>query len=642
MKRSTLFLALTSASALAFAADSNKTFNEQLQLDDVVVTANRMPTDIKNTVASVSVFTREDIERLNPTSTFDLLNRVPGVQTSPNGGRGSSTGIHVRGTSTAHTLILIDGVRVGTATAGGASLQHLDVNQIERIEVLKGANSTIYGADAVGGVIQIFTRRGHNEGLNSNIRLAAGSFGTVEGSAGVSGGNQNTKFSLNVASIHTDGFDRTDTSFASDDDKDSYKNSSVSFNLSHQINSDFEVGVSGLHQQGKLHYDNPFGRWVDTSTPTDPWAGYSTGAKPYDDFTISSTNFYLANKFTSFWDSRLEIGHSEDKQENHDELYRPEVTNFNSYRDSVQWINNFALTDNQSLIVGADYLNDKVSSSTLYDAGSRYNQAAFAQYSLNTDSVGLNLGVRYDDNQQFGNETTFNAAVSSYIGEDNQIILSYAEGFRSPTFNDLYYPGSSNPNLEAEKSKSYELKWRSNLTDKTKLEASVYRTDINDMISWDGVAFMPNNIDKARIDGFEASLEQDIFGWQTSLGASIINPTDRETKNQLARRAKRTLNLDTDRRFGDFSVGANWQLVSNSYDDATNATEIAGYGLVNLRGAWQATKELSFDAKIDNLLDKKYSRAAYSYTDASFNTGTYFYKEERISFMVGVTWTPKF
>lgn len=639
MKRSTLFLALLGASTSGFAAsDTAKNFNEQLQLEDVVVTANRLPTDIKNTINTVSVFTREDIERLNPTDTFDLLNRVPGVQTSPNGGRGSATGIHVRGTSTGHTLILIDGVRVGSATSGGASLQHLDVNQIERIEVLKGASSTIYGADAVGGVIQVFTRRGTGTGLSPNVRIAGGSFGTVEGNVGVSGGSDKTRFSVNAATIHSDGFDRTDVSFPSDDDKDGYKNSSLSFNISHQLTNDVEIGLSSLHQQGKTHYDNPFGRWDNTNFT-------SVDAKPYDDFTVSSTSLYVANKFTSFWDSRLELGHSEDKQENHDKLYPVEVTNFNNYRDSVQWINRFTLSEQQSLLIGLDYLNDKVSSSTDYDVSSRYNQAAFAQYSLTTGTIGANLGVRYDDNQQFGDETTFNAAVSSFVGKDNQIILSYAEGFRAPTFNDLYWPAdpmwgaSANPNLKAESSKSYEIKWRSELTATTQLEASIYRTDIKDMISF---VTIPENIAKARIDGFEANLQQDIFGWQTNLGASIINPTDQDTKNQLARRAKRTLNLDTDRKFGDFSVGANWYIASQSYDDAANTTEVAGYGLVGLRGAWQASKELSIDLKVDNIFDKKYSRAAYSYTDASFNTTSYFYQEERVSFMLGVSWTPKF
>lgn len=628
-------LAITGFAGLTFAATPN--FNEALQLDDLVITANRLPTEVKNTASSISVFTREDIERLNPTDTFDLLNRVPGVQTARNGGRGSATGVFIRGTNTAHTLVLIDGVRVGSATAGGASLQHLDINQIERIEVFKGANSTIYGADAVGGVIQIFTRRGTSEGINPNARLAAGSFGTVEGSFGVSGGNKDTKFGLNLATIYTDGFDRTGTSFASDDDKDGYRNSSVSLNLNHQVSEDFEIGFNALHQQGKTYYDNPNGRWDDAVSK-------SFEAKPYDNFSVSSTSLYFANQLTSFWNSRLELGHSEDKQETKDKLYSPQKDQLNTYRDSVQWINNFALGDNQSFLLGGDYLNDKVRGNTDYDESNRYNLGAFAQYNLANEVAGLNLGARYDDNEQFGNETTFNAALSFNLNTNNQLIASYAEGFRAPTFNDLYWPAdpmrgaSANPDLKAEKSKTYELKWRSDLTASTRLETAVYRTDIKDMIIFAGI---PENIGEAKIDGFEANLEQEVFGWLANLGASIINPTDRETGNQLIRRAKRTLNLDLDRSFGDFSVGANWQLVSKSYNDAANTTEIAGYGLLGLRAAWQATKELSFDAKIDNLLDKKYSRAAYEYGTFP-NTETDFYKEERVSFMLGFNWTPQF
>lgn len=635
--------AIASVTNITLAANEVDQFDKALQLEDLVVTANRLPTAIKNTMVAVSIFTREDIERLNPAGMFDLLNRVPGVQTAPSGGRGSATGVFIRGTNTAHTLILIDGIRVGSATTGGASLQHLDINQIERIEVLKGSNSTIYGADALGGVIQIFTLRGKNEGINPRISLAGGSFGTAEGSLGVSGGNQVTKFSINLAGFYTDGFDRTATSFASDNDKDKYTNSSLSFNLSHQINADFEIGLSSLYQQGKTHYDNPFGRWVDTSTPENPWSGHSTGAKPYDKFNISSNSFYLASQLMDFWQARLEVGHSEDKQEIQDKLYRPQEDKINNYRDSVHLTNNFILTESQSLLLGADYLNDKVRSNTDYDVNNRYNLGAFVQYSFYTEIIGFNLGARYDDNQQFGSQTTFNAAASYYLNQANQLIVSYAEGFRAPTFNDLYWPFMGNPNLKAETSKSYELKWRSDLAPSTQLETAVYRTEIEDLISWDSSVNAANNVNKARINGFEANLTQKMdCGWQANVGASLISPIDRETNNQLTRRAKRTLNLDIDRKINDISIGANWQLVSHSYDDAANTTRIAGYGLLNLRAAWQATQALSFDAKINNILDKKYSRAAYNYTDINFNTGTYFYKEERVSFMLGVHWTPKF
>ena len=216
----------------------------------------------------------------------------------------------------------------------------------------------------------------------------------------------------------------------------------------------------------------------------------------------------------------------------------------------------------------------------------------------------------------------------------NDVLLSYSEGFRAPTFNDLYYPDFSNPDLKPERSKSYELQWRSQLTDDSRLETSLYRTDLRDAIIF-GQDSIPRNVASARINGLELALDQQWGAWRSQLGIAFIDPRDRDSGHTLARRARRTLSLDLDRQFQRFEVGASWQAVSASYDDEANRNRLGGYGLLGLRGAWAASDELKLEMKLDNLLDKGYSRALYSYDGASYG-----YREEGRTALLSLTWTP--
>lgn len=626
---------LLSSSAIGFAEELKKeTLDDALKLDTIVVTANRDIQPREQTNASVAVFTRQDIDRLQPSTVADLLNKVPGVQITQTGGRGSNTGIFIRGTKAAQTLVLIDGQRIGSASTGAAALQYLSVDQIERVEVLKGSRSAIYGADAIGGVIQIFTRRGEGNGINPRFRIAVGNRGTWERSLGVSGGNEKTRFSLNAALDETQGVNRTRKSWSSDNDHDAYRNKSISFTLSHELTDDIEVGFNVLDQRGKSEYDNPFGRYAN-------WTSYP--AKPYIDYTNSSTSGYFNYHVNDFWTTRIESGHAEDKGRNKDKLYKPADDVYNTYRDTVTWLNTFTLDSHNTVLIGTDYLNDKLHSSTHYDRTSRWNRGGFIQHSYQGDIVFTELGYRHDKNQQFGSKETWNGSLGFNINQDNKLIFSYSEGFRVPTFNDLYFPADMyskpNPNLKPEESKSYEIQWRSQLAEKTYLETSVFRTVIKDMINyqtepttWVGSSY---NVDKARIHGFEAALHHELWGWQGMLGLSIVDPRDATSGHTLQNRAKRTLNVDLDKQFGDFAIGMSWLAVSSSYGSADNSINVPGYGLLGIRGSWQATPEIKLDAKIDNLFDKSYYRNVYNYKN-----NLYGYREEGITAMLALTWTP--
>ena len=589
--------------------------DDALKLPNVVISANRQVQARNDSSAANTVFTRDDIDRLQPTSVTDLLSRVPGVQVAPTGGRGSLPGIYIRGTKSAQSLVLVDGQRIANTTSGDSGLQYLNVDQIERVEVLRGSRSVIYGSDAIGGVIQVFTRRNAEQGLQPRLKVGFGSHQTWERSVGLSGADERTRFNLGASLDETAGINSTHTSFPSDGDHDAYRNQSVSLNLSHAFSDELEAGFNLLDNRGKSEYDNSFGRY-DVAT------GQTGGQKPYTDYTLSSASGYLDAKLNERWQSRLELGHSENRDTKRDTL-SDDFSVFNTYRDSVNWQNDLTLNDQNSLILGGDWYEDRLHGSTTFTENSRWNRAAFVQHRFHGEWFSTELGLRRDQNQQFGGQNSWSGTLTLPV---------------NPTFNDLYYPDeygfkNSNPDLKPETSKSYEMQWRSQLSDTSRLEASLYRTDIQDAIVFgsDG----PQNVSSARINGFEAALKQELFGWESSLGLAMIDPRDRDSGRTLARRARRTVSLDLDRQFDQFGVGASWQAVSSSYDDAKNQQPLTGYGLLGLRASWTLNREVTLNMKLDNLLDKAYSRALYQYQGQQYG-----YREEGRALMLGVTWTP--
>lgn len=601
-------------------------YDAALKLPETLVTANREVGTRSESSAASTVFTREDIDRLQPSSVADLLDRVPGVQTVRSGGLGSTTGLYIRGTKSAQSLVLVDGQRIASASAGGAPLELLSVEQIERVEVLRGPRSALYGSDALGGVVQIFTRRAAGEGLRARLHLGYGNRATWQRSLGLSGGDRDTQVNLNASADATAGIDRTRSGHAPDDDRDAYRNNAVSLNLHQRLAEDGEAGFSLLDQRGQSEYDQGW-----------------QGGYPYNDFQLSSYSGYVEQRFAERWKSRVELGHSENRSvERYDDsaAYSP----FATYRDAASWLNTLELGGGHSLLAGLDWYADRLHSTTAYATTSRWNRALLLQHSFHGERFGSEAGLRHDDNQQFGAHTTLNGALRFAPNADQQVVLSYAEGFRAPTFNDLYWPDScyagtcyhsANPDLKPERSRSYELQWRAQLAERSRLEVSLYRTELRDAIVFGD---LPRNVQRARIDGVEAQWRQELGGWQATLGASLIDPRDRASGHTLERRARRTLSLDLDRRFGRFGVGASWQAVSASYDDAANTRRIAGYGLLGLRGDWQVSAALRLAVKLDNALGRQYSRALY---DDDFDGRYDAYRQEGRTALLALTWEPE-
>lgn len=583
--------------------------NSSVALPDTVVTASRQPQALSSTPAATTVFTRADIERLQATSVIDLLRRVPGASITTNGGQGSLTALSLRGTGTTQSLVLVDGQRIGSASAGQPSLEFLNVDQIERIEVIRGPRSAIYGSDAIGGVVQIFTRSGE-PGLNPRASFAVGSNGTYRRHVGLSGGDQRTRFDLGASLNETDGFDRTRHETGGDEDDDGYRNQAFNASLRHRFTDNLEAGVSLLEQSGNTEYDL-FGN-------------------PEDDFRLSTIATHLQWQVNELWSTRLEAGHAEDKRDSNYDFFN---FTYNTYRDSASWLNMLQLNEQHSLQTGLDWYEDRLRSTGSFIETERFNRAVFVQHRFSGEALDTELGWRHDDNEQFGHANTFNAALIVPITANQQVVASYGEGFRAPTFNDLYTSFGANPDLQPERSKSYELQWRAQL-EETRLQAAAFRTDIDDLILLDPF-FVAQNISRARIHGLELSARTELAGWQTLLSATWLDPRDRSSGNLLPRRPKRLLSLDADRKWGVVGVGFSLMANSRRYNDPTNQQELAGYGLVEARAHWEMTDAVRWDLKVGNLLDKDYSLANYN-----TNGQTYDYREDNLNALLSVRWTP--
>ncbi len=616
MKLSRLALAVALLPGVqVFAADAEQ------ELPSMLITSARQAEPRAQATAANTVFTRADIERLQARSVPELLRRIPGVQVSSAGGLPS---LSLRGTGTAQTLVLVDGQRIASATSGFARLDYLAIDNIERVEVIRGPRSSLYGADAIGGVIQIFTRGG-KPGINPEVRLAAGSDQTFQRSLSLAAGTEQTRVHLGASLEERDGFDITRDNRGADRDNDGQRNKALHLKLDHQFDAGWKAGLSLNDQRGKNEYDDAY--------------EFEPGT-PQDEFRVSSYSGYLDGQLSGIWNSRLELGRSFDRN-------RAVGSNYNdglleTTRHSAAWINRLQLSEHQQLSLGSDWYEDRLDATTAYQEDSRDNLAFFAQHSFQGESFSTELGLRHDDNQQFGSHNSWNAAFSLPVGQSQRWILSYGEGFRAPTFTDLYAPPAwgPNPDLKPETSKTYELQWRGEF-DETQLEAALYRTDLEDMIAWGGTRM--ENVSQARINGFEASAARELLGWQASLGVSIIDPRDRDSGHTLARRAKRTLSIDLDRTFGALSAGAGWHVSSARYDTIANSRELSGYGIFDLRAAWQSHPELRWEAKVNNLFDRDYALATYdrsqgpNWFDPSQNYG---YREAGRTLLFAVTWSP--
>lgn len=584
------------AAALLLSASPWALANE---LDAILVTATRTAQTADETLSSVTVITRKEIERKQAQSVQDLLRGVPGISIANSGGLGKDTSVFLRGTESDHVLVLIDGVKVGSATLGTTAFQDIPVEQIERIEIVRGPRSSLYGSEAIGGVIQLFTRKGGGE-LKPFVSFGGGSNQTYSASVGVSGGGERGGFSLSASGIDTGGFNACEGKpspggagcFTTEPDQDGYRNLSGSLYTGYRFNTGAEVDVHALRAHGKAGFD---GTVVNESEPVQQVLG-------------GTLRFSLAKL------SRVTLtaGRSRDESDNFkDGAFQ---TRFDTQRDTLAVQNDLSIAPEHLLTLGADYQDDRVDSTTAFAVAARDNTGLFVQYQGAFGGHDVQGSLRQDDNEQFGKRNTGGAAWGYALDKNRRLTVSYGTAFKAPSFNELYFPGFGTSTLRPEKSDSFEL----GLGGKSAWgywSLNAYETRIDDLIAFDASIFAPANIDQARIRGLETVVGTRLHGWDLNANLTLLDPQNRAQDandgNVLPRRAKQSLRVDADRDFGHYRFGTTLLAAGKRYDDLANTQRLSGYATIDLRTEVALTKNWRAQARVENLLDKDYETAAY-------------------------------
>jgi vitamin B12 transporter len=556
---------------------------------EIVVTATRTARTADETLAATTVITRRDIERSQATSVQELLAGQAGISIDNSGGAGKTTNAYLRGTNADHVVVLIDGVKVGSATDGKAAFQYFPVEQIERIEVVRGPRSSLYGSEAIGGVIQIFTRKG-GDALMPSASVTLGSYNTRQATASLSGGGTDGWFSLGLGQMETDGFNAKKGAAGAppaEPDKDGYRNSSLSLRTGYRFSPGSEIDFHLLHAQGQNNYD---------------------GNPNQGNFVQQVAGFGLKHQVSDMWSLKLAAGQSQDDSDNF--LNGTFTSRFSTRRNTLSWQNDLALAPGHLLTLGLDRQEDIVSSNKVYTLTGRDTTGLFAQYQGRAGKQDFQFSLRRDDNSQFGAYTTGNAAWGRALEGDLRVTLAYGTAFKAPTFNQLYYPSSafyqSNPDLKPERARSLEA-GLSGKAGAGRWSLNAFETRVDDLIA----GYTPvSNISSARIRGLEAVSSLRLNEWDARIYLTLQKTQDQSGSstngNILPRRAEQSARLDIDRSLGGWQVGGTLRAEGRRYDNLANTTKLSGYGLLDLRAEYRLTRDLRLQARVENLFDKDY------------------------------------
>ena len=559
--------------------------------EEIIVTATRAPIEADRLAAAVTVINRQDIEELQVKSMPELLTGVAGVDVTVSGGYGKSVGVRLRGAESHQVLVLVDGVRVGAATHGIAAFQHLQPAIIERVEIVRGPRSSVWGSEALGGVIHIFTRRGSGDKPRFSLDAGGGSYDTFEVTGGVSGAYRDFDYSAAVSRFDTRGIDArrpVPGRFGVDQpDHDGYDNTAVQLGTGYNFSDNGRIEAFVMRAEGTTEYD---GNFQDVTDFLQQVAGGSLSLNPAEN-----------------WNTSLRLSESRDETEN----YSPSgdfSSRFDTRRRQLSWQNDVSLFDSHLLTFGVDYRKDKVASSTDYARSGRDNTGVFGQYSVNVSDHQLIASVRRDDDEVFGSETTGGVGWSYAWSETLRLYASYGTAYRTPTFNELFFPFFGNPDLKPETAESWEAGLRGQ-RQHFGWSIRAYRTHAEDLVTTVCDQYFncaPENVNKAQVTGVEGDLFVQWEGWNAVLGAEYLDPENETSGKRLPRRARERLTLDLRRDIGRFTVGARLLAEGNRFDNAANTIKVNGFATVDLSGGYRFNERVTLRAKLANLLDEEY------------------------------------
>lgn len=576
-------------------------------LPAVQVTSTRTPQPVRDVLTDNVVITAEQIAASGQTNLVDLLQQQRGLEVARNGGPGTAASVFLRGASNAQNVVLIDGVRVGSSTLGGATWSALPLSQIDRIEIVYGPLSTMYGADAVGGVVQIFTRKGERA-PSLTVGAGLGSYGTRNldaGLSGATGGEHAVRYSVNVARERAEGFSATrPESFSYQADKDGYTRESASGQLGMDLAKGHEIGLTFLHSRLEGEYD----------------AGPST----VNDRSISHAgaySLYSRNQLLPNWTSLLRFSSGLDKAR---DISSFGIDTAKTRQDAFTWQNDITLGSDLAQVV-LERRIERVDSSN-FNADNRATNSIAASYQMRRGAHLASASLRNDDSSQYGSKTTGNLGYGYRITDALRVNASAGTSFRAPTYNELYFPGYGVPGNRPERGRNVEAGiYYEKGGDR--FSAVYYRNRVSDLIVYAaecpvssqsypfGCAY---NVNQALLSGVTLGASTR-FGPYTLRGSlDFQNPRDETTDLLLPRRAKRHGTVALEYAAGALSGGVESRFASRRYDDGANSTSLGGYALLNLYASYQVNRDWSVYGRWNNMLDKNYELAS-GYATAGSN-----------------------
>jgi vitamin B12 transporter len=554
--------------------------------DHLVVTATRIPTPVEELLAPVIVIDRAAIERSASADIGDLLRFHAGLDLGRNGGPGQTTAVFIRGAESNHTLVLVDGVRINPGTIGLAALQNIPPSLIERIEIVKGPRSALYGSDAIGGVINVITRRGARDGWSTEVGY--GDYDTRQASLNGGFGTQRLEFDLGVSWLDSAGFPTRTV----DDTDRGYDNLSGSAQLRAEVGR-ADVALRHWRAAGTTEYSDYF------LTPVD------------QDFTNQATT--LAVSWPAGENAQAQVGVTRYD----DRLEQNQSTDFlRTERHSVDAQVDWRASQRHTLAAGALYSSEDASSESFgermqadTDVLNLYVQDQFA-----SGPHRALLALGYTDHETAGDAVTWNAEYGYTFGGGMQLYALAGAGFRAPDATDRYGYGG-NPDLEPERSRNLEAGVRQHIGSRHTLSLAAFRNDIDDLIefvtlSYDPFAGENRNVAEARIDGVEASYDYDAAPWQLRVEAIHQDPRNLTTDQQLLRRARDSVTVSAQRTFGPVALGIDVLATGEREDFGfPEPVTLESYVLANLTARWQVNPALAVVGRIENLLDEQYELA---------------------------------
>ncbi len=585
---------LAAACSLAFVFTASS--YAQTTADTVVVTASRMPQRAQDVIADTTVIHAEEIARSGAGSVADILQRQRGVEITRNGSAGASTSIFLRGSNANQVVVLLDGVRIGSSTSGAAAWNAVPLSAIERIEIVYGPLTTLYGADAIGGVVQIFTRKGDGAPL-ATASLGAGSNATRALEATVAGAGNGLRYAFTAGYEDSDGFSSTRPGASGfNPDEDGYRRRNANGQLSWTVAPNVELGAQFLH--------------------SGLWAQYDSGSAAYDvhnEQDLNTAAVFASAQFGANWRSIVQYARSDDKLGSFTNATASGASQIDTRQDELTWQNTIALGPDTLQLLYSHRKEDVESSATPAMTRARITNAYAAAYSLKRGSHLVDISARHDRSSVYGNRNTGAAGYGYDFGHGLRATASIGSSFRAPTFNELYYPNYGLPTNKPEKGRNREAGLRYD-AGRLQLDATYYRNHLTDMI----VSATPcpgrpgscaYNVNEAQLEGVTVAAQTRVATVNLRGSLDWQDPRDETTGKQLARRAKKHAKFAADSSFGAVKAGAELVLSGERFDDTANNRRLGGYGLLNLYTDWRITPDVSLLVRLNNVADKHYELA---------------------------------